>query len=112
MDLSRIAGVIVPGITSVDTEDRVDDPAYRSLLRFLINAGVHGIFVGGTAGEGPLLTLEEWERMSLIAYEECHGRVYLLGGALDTSTKRITQRTKSLADYPYQKRKARRRRLA
>ena len=101
MDLGKIKGVIVPAVTPVDAEDRVDDAAYRKLLRYLIDAGVDGIFVGGTAGEGPLLTLEEWERMSSIAYEECHGKVYLLGGALDTSTRRITQRIKILSDIGY-----------
>ena len=102
MDLSKIAGVIVPAVTPVDAGDRVDEAAYRSLLRYLIDAGVHGIFVGGTAGEGPLLTLQEWERMSSIAFEECHGKVYLLGGALDTSTSRITQRIRMLSDIGYQ----------
>ena len=87
MSKSQIAGVVVPAVTPVDSQDRVDEEAYRGLLRFLIGSGVHGVFVGGTAGEGPLLTLTEWERMSVIAFEECHGKVHLLGGALDTSTR-------------------------
>ena len=43
--------VVVPVVTPVDTQDRVDEEAYRSLLRFLIGAGVHGIVVGGTAAQ-------------------------------------------------------------
>jgi len=101
MDLSKIKGIVVPAITPVDAQDCVDDADYRAHLRYLIASGVHGVFVGGTAGEGTLLTLENWERMSSIAYEECCGKVYLLGGAMDTSTSRIKQRIKILSDIGY-----------
>jgi 4-hydroxy-tetrahydrodipicolinate synthase len=102
MSKSQIAGVVVPVVTPVDSQDRVDEKAYRGLLRFLIASGVHGVFVGGTAGEGPLLTLTEWERMCGIAFEECHGKVHLLGGTLDTSTKRVIERARILAEIGYE----------
>src|ERR1700733_8502481 len=101
MSHSPIAGVIVPAVTPVDQKDRVDEDAYRGLLRFLIGSGVHGIFVGGTAGEGPLFTLDAWERIALIAFEECHGKVHLLGGTIDTSTKRVIERARVLAAIGY-----------
>src|SRR5579863_2836854 len=94
---SDIAGVIVPSITPVDADDRVDEQAFRAHLNFLINAGVHGIFVGGSAGEGPLLTLKEWQRALELAFEVCHGRVPLLAGAIDTSTARVRERVRVLA---------------
>jgi 4-hydroxy-tetrahydrodipicolinate synthase len=99
---NRITGVIVPIVTPVDEQDRVDEDAYRGLLRFLMGSGVHGVFVGGTAGEGPLLTLHEWERMAVIAFEECHGKVHLLGGTLDTSTRRVIEKAKILASIGYE----------
>jgi 4-hydroxy-tetrahydrodipicolinate synthase len=102
MKTSELGGVIVPAITPVDDEDRVDEGAYRKLLKRLIEAGVHGVFAGGSAGEGPLLVLREWERMASIAFEECHGKVHLLGGALDTSTRRIIERIKILARIGYE----------
>jgi 4-hydroxy-tetrahydrodipicolinate synthase len=102
MNSTEMAGIIVPVITPVDSEDRVDEAAYRAQLRRLIKAGVHGVFAGGSAGEGPLLTLPEWERMVLIAFEECHGRIHLLGGTMDTSTRRIVGRIKVLAQIGYE----------
>jgi 4-hydroxy-tetrahydrodipicolinate synthase len=93
----------VPVITPVDHEDRVDEAAYRRQLRRLIKAGVHGIFAGGSAGEGPLLVQKEWERMVAIAFEECHGKTHLLGGAMETSTRRILERVKILAQIGYDK---------
>ena len=98
----RLHGVIVPAITFVDDNDRVEELAYRNLLRRLIEAGVHGIFAGGSAGEGPLLTLREWERVMIIAFDECRGKIPLLGGSMDTSTQRIIERLKILAEIGYE----------
>ena len=85
MDNVKMGGIIVPVITPVDDQDRVDEASFRAQIRRLIKAGIHGIFVGGSAGEGPLLTAKEWERMVTIGFEECNGKVHLLGGAIDTS---------------------------
>jgi 4-hydroxy-tetrahydrodipicolinate synthase len=101
MNSTEMAGIIVPVITPVDDHDRVDEATYRAQLRRLIKAGVHGVFAGGSAGEGPLLTIQEWERMAVIAFEECHEKVHLLGGTMDTSTARITQRIKVLGQIGY-----------
>jgi len=90
-------GVVVPVITPVDSEDRIDEAAFRKGLRRLIGAGVHAIFVGGSAGEGPLLTAVEWERMVTIAHDEVGGAVHLLGGAIDTSTRRVLEKIRILS---------------
>src|ERR1039457_2295722 len=102
MNSNELAGIIVPIITPVDGQDRVDESAYRTLLRRLIKAGVHGVFAGGSAGEGPLLVFQEWERMATIAFEECNGKIHLLGGTMDTSTWRVIERIKILAQIGYQ----------
>ena len=100
---SELAGLVVPVITPVDNEDRVDEAAFRKGLRRLIDAGVHGVFVGGSAGEGPLLTAYEWERMVNIAADEVRDAVHLLGGAMDTSTRRVLGKMRVLSQltYPY-----------
>jgi 4-hydroxy-tetrahydrodipicolinate synthase len=97
----ELKGVIVPVVTPVDDEDRVDEAAFRKVLRFVVAAGVHGVFCGGSAGEGPLLAAKEWTRMVEIAWEECGGRVDLLGGAIDTSTARVLERIRALVDIGY-----------
>jgi 4-hydroxy-tetrahydrodipicolinate synthase len=103
MTVSELAGVVVPAITPVDDEDRVDETAFRKGLRRLIDAGVDAIFVGGSAGEGPLLAEREWERMATIAHDEVQGAVNLLGGAIDTSTRRVRAKMRILSQlgYPY-----------
>jgi len=101
MKTDKLHGVIVPLITPVDDDDRVDEVAFRKMIRYVVNAGVHGVFTGGSAGEGPLLTIEEWVRMAEIARDETKGVVQLLGGAIDTSTKRVVERIKILKQIGY-----------
>ncbi len=101
MATGDLHGVITPIITPVDDEDRVDENAFRRQIRRLIAAGIHGIFVGGSAGEGPLLTDGEWLRMAAIARDEVGEQVYLLGGAMDTSTRRVTAKVRALRGLGY-----------
>jgi len=97
VDNMALAGVIVPVITPVDDEDRVEEATFRRILRRLIGSGVHALFVGGSAGEGPLLVPSEWQRMVEIAYDEVNGKLPLLGGVMDTSTRRVKEKINALA---------------
>jgi 4-hydroxy-tetrahydrodipicolinate synthase len=95
-------GVIPPILTPTDTHDRVDEPALRLSIRRLLAAGVHGLFVGGTAGEGPLLVEREWCRLMEVAYEETAGRVPVLGGVQDVSTRKVLTKVTRLREIGYQ----------
>ncbi|MCO6453261.1 MAG: dihydrodipicolinate synthase family protein [Caldilineales bacterium] len=103
MNTASLSGVIVPVITPVDDNECVDERAFRRSIRRLLDAGVHAIFVGGSAGEGPLLTSSEWERMATIAADEVNGTAPLLGGAIDTSTRRVIEKIRvfSSLDFLY-----------
>jgi 4-hydroxy-tetrahydrodipicolinate synthase len=91
-----IEGVIVPLLTPVDEEERVDESAMRTLIRHCLKGGVNGIFVGGTSGFGPLLTDDQWERMIEIARDEVGDSVPLLGGIIAASTTRAVERIRIL----------------
>lgn len=101
MKKNELSGIIVPVITPVDSEDRVDEKSFRKIIRYLINSGVNGIFVGGSSGEGTLLTEREWTRMVEIAFDENKGMVSLLGGAMDTSAKKVKEKIKLLEKIGY-----------
>ena len=94
-------GVIPPLLTPTDAEDRVDEPALRRSVRRLIDAGVHGLFAGGTAGEGPLLADREWSRLMEIAFDENAGRLPLLGGVQDVSTRKVVDKVVRLRGIGY-----------
>jgi 4-hydroxy-tetrahydrodipicolinate synthase len=102
MQNNELHGVIVPIITPVDNDDRVDENSFRKVIRHVIDRGVHGLFVGGSAGEGPLLTGKEWTRMMEIALNENKNRVSLLGGVMDTSTKKVKEKMKLLKQIGYE----------
>ena len=59
MMLSKVKGVIVPLITPFDEQGNIMTDALKAHIEFLISHGVHGLFPGGTTGEGPLLTIKE-----------------------------------------------------
>lgn len=101
MNKHELRGVIVPAITPIDDSENVDETAFRKVLRRLIEAGVHGVFVGGSSGEGPLLVDRQWRRMVEIALDEVDGAIPLLGGVMDTSTRKVCEKTKALAEIGY-----------
>ena len=48
-----IRGVLLPIITPFDEKVRIDENIMRQLVDFHIKAGVHGLFVLGSTGQGP-----------------------------------------------------------
>ncbi|AQQ70482.1 4-hydroxy-tetrahydrodipicolinate synthase [Limihaloglobus sulfuriphilus] len=91
-----VNGVIVPIITPVDQNENVDEVAFRAAIRRCLDAGVDGIFAGGSAGMGPLLSDDQWQRAMEIASDEVDSDRVLLGGAISTSTRRAVEKIKVL----------------
>ncbi len=98
---AELSGIVVPLLTPTDAEDRVDEPALVRSIDRLIGAGVQGIFVGGSAGEGPLLADREWDRLMEIAFDATRGRGILMAGAQDTSTRRVVAKARRLYGLGY-----------
>lgn len=101
MNKNELKGLIVPVITPVNTEDQVDEASFRKIIRRLINSGVNAMFIGGSAGEGPLLTMKEWTRMMEIAFNENKSSISILGGVADTSVMKINEKIEVLKDIGY-----------
>jgi 4-hydroxy-tetrahydrodipicolinate synthase len=96
-----LCGIIPPILTPTDAHDGIDEPALRRAIRRLLSAGVHGIFVAGTAGEGPLLADRQWERLMEIAHDEVAGKAPLLAGAQDVSTRKVVDKIRRLVGLGY-----------
>jgi dihydrodipicolinate synthase/N-acetylneuraminate lyase len=58
------AGIYTAMATPVSEDQKIDLTGLPALIQFQENAGVHGLFVGGTGGEGILFTMEE--RLALL----------------------------------------------
>lgn len=58
-----------------------------SIVDYVLDAGVHGLFVGGTTGEFPLLSLAERKRITEVAVAQNAGRVPVVVHAGAVSTR-------------------------
>lgn len=101
MSNSELRGVIVPVITPIDKKENIDEPAFRKILRRLVGGGANCIFVGGSAGEGPLLPDAQWRRMVEIAHDEVGRELPLFAGAIDTSARRVCDKIAILKKIGY-----------
>jgi len=70
-----IRGVLLPIITPFDDRVRVDEEMMRRLVDFHINAGVQGLFVLGSTGQGPAMTIEERKQAAAIALDQAKKRI-------------------------------------
>jgi 4-hydroxy-tetrahydrodipicolinate synthase len=98
----KISGVIVPVVTPIDGNERVDEKAFRAVIRRCINSGVRGIFVGGSAGMGPMFTDTEWKRAMEIARDEVRHECSLMAGVICTSTACALERIRFLEQIHYE----------
>ena len=65
-------------------------------MRYLIDAGVQGLAVGGSTGEGQTLTDEESWSLVEIAVQEVAGRVPVIAGIIVDSTRQAVTRGQTL----------------
>ncbi len=91
-------GVIPPMTTPFTARGEIDERAFRAQARFLLEAGVHGLAVGGSTGEGQTLTTDESRRLVRAAVEEAEGRVPVIAGIIVDSTRQAIERGKAVAD--------------
>ena len=70
-----IRGVLLPTITPFDDRVRVDEEMMRQLVDFHIKAGVQGLFVLGSTGQGPAMTIEERKQAAVITLDQAKKRI-------------------------------------
>jgi len=70
-----IRGVLLPIITPFDEKIRVDEQVMRELVDFHIGAGVQGLFVLGSTGQGPAMSINERKQAAAIALDQARARV-------------------------------------
>ena len=79
---------VFPAVTTPFTEEeRVDVPGLHRLVDFLVEGGVDGLIMLGTLGEGSVLSSEEKELVLREALAAADGRVPVLAGVAETTTR-------------------------
>lgn len=92
----KLHGIIPPIATPLLSDERVDEHGLRRLVRYLLEAGVHGIFVNGSMGGFALLSDREQVRAVEIVVEEVNGRVPVIAGAAETGTRRVIAKAREI----------------
>lgn len=94
-----IRGIIPPMVTPFNDLEEINEEALRAEARYLIEvAGVHGIAVGGSTGEGHTLSTDELRRIVGATVEVADGRVPVVAGVIVDSTRQAVEKAQALAD--------------
>jgi len=73
----KLYGVVPPMITPFDKDGKVNEKALRAVVNFEIEH-VHGVFICGTYGGGPLMNVAEKKQVMDIVTEEVNGRAEVI----------------------------------
>jgi 4-hydroxy-tetrahydrodipicolinate synthase len=93
----ELKGVYPAMATPLTPDEKVDKPAVRKLVRYLLDGGVYGIVVLGSTGEFPAMT-ESMRRDAIEAtLEEVKGKVPVLIGCGEPGTQRTIEQVKYAA---------------
>ena len=84
-----LKGIVPPVVTPFDAEGNVDERSLGRLVDHLLAGGVHGLFLLGSSGEAASLDAGERAAVVRTAVRGAAGRVPVLVGVIDTSTRRI-----------------------
>lgn len=83
----KFEGIYTPAITPLDERGQIDRKAFAAVLESLIEAGVHGIIVGGSTGEYYAQTSQERFDLGAYAKEVIGTRLPLIIGTGATRTE-------------------------
>jgi 4-hydroxy-tetrahydrodipicolinate synthase len=82
-----MAGIVVAMITPFNADESLDEQGLRTVTRFLIQRGAHGLFPGGSQGEFYALTTDERKRVLELTLEAAGGEAYVVAHVGATTTR-------------------------
>lgn len=94
MNTDFIKGVVVPIITVIDGDERIDEAGMRAQVEYCIKGGLHGILAFGSNGEFYQIEEDEMERGLKIMVDQAAGRVPVYFGIGAINTKKCVRLAK------------------
>lgn len=88
MNTDFIKGVVVPILTVIDENEKIDERKMRAQVDYVIEGGVSGILAFGSNGEFYMLEEDEMQRGLQIMVDQAAGRVPVYFGIGAISTKK------------------------
>ena len=83
---NKLSGIIPPLTTPFTPAGDVYEKGLRELVDFQIENGSHGLFICGTYGSGPIMTLEERKQVHEIVIDQAQNRIRIVAHVGTTST--------------------------
>ena len=90
--MPELQGVVPPVVTPFDGSGDIDEAALRAELRYHLDAGVEGVAVAGSTGEGNALSVEEHGLVYRAAVEEVGEEVPVVAGVIATNAREATEK--------------------
>ena len=90
-DQEKIKGIIPPLTTPFTEDGQVYEAGLRELIEFQVQAGVHGLFICGTYGSGPIMTVEQRKQVAEIVVDQAKGRLAVIAHVGTTSTEQSVE---------------------
>ncbi|MFQ6094741.1 MAG: 4-hydroxy-tetrahydrodipicolinate synthase [Candidatus Bathyarchaeia archaeon] len=87
MEPKRIRGILPAIITPFNRDGDVEFEHLRGVVRFHLEKGVHGFFACGSAGEGPLMSIEQRKAVAETVLKEAADRVPVIVHVGTTNTR-------------------------
>ena len=85
--MSRTLKGIIPPLTTPFTKSGdIYEEGLRRLVDFQVEKGVHGLFICGTYGSGPIMSVAERKRVHEIVIDQVAGRITVVAHVGSTST--------------------------
>lgn len=97
----NLRGVMPALLTPFDEQQRLDKKSLRRLVRFNIEQGIDGLYVGGSTGEAFVQSLSEREAVLEIVAEEAKGKVALIAHVGCVSTAESQQLAHAASRYGF-----------
>ena len=95
----KIEGIIPALILPVNEKGKINFNFLEKQVNYLISAGINGLFINGTTGEGAWLTNEEKLEVFKAVKEISKGKVFLCAACLQPSTEMVIDEIKVLEKY-------------
>lgn len=92
-------GVVVPILTPIDEDEKIDEKKLRKQVDYVIEGGVLGILAFGSNGEFYMIEEDEMERGLRIIIDQTAGRVPVYFGIGAISTKKCCRLAKMARKY-------------
>ena len=90
----KVEGIIPALATPMNDNESINEKGLKEIINFVIEGGVHGIFVSGSQGESFSMTMDEKKRVIAVSLEASAGRVPIYAGTGTITTAQAMQLTR------------------